>query len=357
MNAIVIAEAGVNHNGNIDTAFRLIDAASDAGADIVKFQTFSADALATNAAAKADYQLATTGGAGNQRDMLKRLELSKEDHFALITHCNARNIRFLSTPFDPVSLRFLIDGLKLDTIKVGSGDLDNGPLLLEIARSDRKVILSTGMSTIEDVHLALQVLAYGYIKPDGNPGRDGFADAFRSARGQAALRERVTLLHCTTEYPAPFDEVNLRAMDTLSDVFGLPVGLSDHTPGIAVPIAAVARGAKVIEKHLTLDRAMTGPDHAASLEPRELAELIRSLGQVQSAMGTGEKRPMPSELKNRSIARKSLVAARPIRRGETIDADAIAAKRPAIGQSPMAYWDWIGRIAQRDYAPDEPLNT
>lgn len=357
MSVLIIAEAGVNHNGDLAAAIGLIDAAADAGADIVKFQTFSADALASDAAPKAEYQRATTGQAGTQREMLRLLELSKDDHHALITHCGKRGIAFLSTPFDGISLDFLIDDLDLPTIKVGSGDLDNGPLLHRIAAAGRKVILSTGMATLDDVLAALQILAHGFVARGAVPSAAAIPDAYRSARGQEALRKHVTLLHCTTEYPAPFADVNLRAMDAMRDVFGLPIGLSDHTPGIAVAIAAAARGACIIEKHLTLDRNLPGPDHRASLEPREFADLVRSVREVESALGDGNKRPMTSEIKNRVVARKSLVAARPIRCGELIDADAIAMKRPGTGLSPMRYWDWLGKTADRNYAADEPLGS
>jgi sialic acid synthase SpsE len=262
----VIAEAGVNHNGRLDTALALVDAAADAGADVVKFQTFRAGELATREAAQADYQIRNTGKVESQLDMLKALELDDEAHRKLIAHCRARAIEFLSTPFDHHSLALLADGLGLTRIKVGSGDLTNAPLLLAIARRKCDMILSTGMATLDEVEEALGALALGYAD-GGEPGRLPFKAAYACAAGKEVLRAKVVLLHCTSDYPAADDEINLRAMDALAERFGLPVGFSDHSVGIAVPIAAVARGATVIEKHLTLDRAMPGPDHLASIEP------------------------------------------------------------------------------------------
>ena len=346
MGIFVIAEAGVNHNGDAKRARQLVDAAADAGADAVKFQTFRADGVATAGAVKAAYQKRTTGAGETQLAMLKRLELSHPLHRELLARCRRKGIKFLSTPFDLGSLRFLADELCLDTIKIGSGEVTNGPFLLAAARTGRKIILSTGMSTLGEVKQALGVLAFGLVG-SGQPSRPGFAEAFASAKGQKALRGKVTLLHCTTEYPAPFTEVNLRAMETMRRAFGLAIGLSDHTPGIAVPIAAVALGARVIEKHFTLDRTLPGPDHKASLEPGELRAMIDGIRAVEAALGDGRKRPMPSELKNRDVARRSLVALAPIAKGEAFTDENLGAKRPGNGVSPMTYWDWIGRTADR----------
>jgi 2,4-diacetamido-2,4,6-trideoxy-beta-L-gulose transferase len=348
----VIAEAGVNHNGRLDLALALVDAAADAGADIIKFQTFRADELATRSAEKADYQVRNTGGAESQLDMLKALELNDEAHRSIFARCRKHSIEFLSTPFDHRSLALLVDGLGLRRIKVGSGDLTNAPLLLAIAQSKRDVILSTGMATMDEIAEALGVLAFGYAG-EGLPGREKFASILASAVGSEALRAKVMLLHCTSDYPAVDDEINLRAMDTLAKAFGLPVGFSDHSVGIAVPIAAAARGARVIEKHLTLDRTMSGPDHVASIEPAEFKAMVSGIRQVERALGTAVKAPTASELKTRPIARKSIVARIPIRRGESFTAENLAVKRPGSGLPPTRLWELLGRAASTDYAADE----
>jgi len=352
----VIAEAGVNHNGSREMACALIDVAASAGADAVKFQTFRASAMVSRFTPKADYQTRTTGADENQLEMIRKLELTEADHEALINYSRVKRIEFLSTPFDLSSLRLLTHRFQLDTIKISSGDITNAPFLLEIAETGRKVILSTGMSTLADVEVALGVLAFGYIAGASKPGAKAFAEAFVTDTGQTALREHVSLLHCTSEYPSPHSEANLKAIDTLREAFGLPVGLSDHTPGIHIPIAAVARGAQIIEKHFTLDRTLPGPDHAASLEPAELNAMVRAIRDVEGALGDGIKRPTSSEQKNRDIARRSLVAARPIRAEQCIGPDDIAVKRPGTGLSPLLYWDQLGRLAARDYREDEALD-
>ncbi len=353
---IVIAEAGVNHNGDPALALKLVDAAADAGADIVKFQTFRAEALASPTAPKAAYQIQATGTDESQFAMLKRLQLSRDAHRAIQARAKARGIRFLSTPFDTESLAFLATDLKLDAIKIGSGNLTDAPLLLTAARTGLPVILSTGMATLADVEDALGVLAFGYAAAtDAKPARAEFAKAFASESGRAALARNVTLLHCTTEYPAPAAEANLRAMETVRRAFALPVGLSDHTPGIVTAVAAVALGAAMIEKHLTLDRALPGPDHAASLDPVQFAALVAAVREAESALGDGEKRPRPSEIKNRAVARKSLVARRAIAKGEAFTSENLGAIRPGDGVSAMDYFDWLGRAAKRDYTVGEVL--
>lgn len=351
----VIAEAGVNHNGSLDLAFRLVDAAATAGADAVKFQTFRAASLVSRSAPKADYQVVSTGAAESQHDMIRRLELDERAHERIMAHCKERGIEFLSTPFDIDSLNLLADSMGVRRIKLSSGDLTDAPLLLACARKARPVIVSTGMSTLEEVKSALGVLAFGFVDPTGAPSASMFDRSFASPEGQGALRQRVSLLHCTTEYPAPVADVNLRAMATLASTFGLPVGYSDHTRGTTVPIAAVALGARIIEKHFTLDRGLPGPDHPASLEPGELQYMVAAIRDVELALGTSDKRPAPSELKNRTVARKSLVATRAIRRGESFTPENLAAKRPGNGVSPVNYWEWLGRQAERDYAPDEQV--
>lgn len=352
----VIAEAGVNHNGSLDLARHLIDVAADAGADAVKFQTFRADALTTKATPKATYQRETTDAAESQHAMLKALELSESDHDALVEHCQTREIQFLSTPFDTGSLAFLVDRFDMPRVKVPSGEITNGPIVLAAARTGRPVILSTGMATLGEIEQALGVLAFGYTAGCHVPPSLGaFGAAYASDEGQEALRARVTVLHCTTAYPTSLSEVNLRAMDTIRDAFGLAVGYSDHTVGVTVPIAAVARGATLIEKHFTTDRSLPGPDHRASLEPGELAEMVRSIRDVETALGSGTKTPTATELDNRSVGRKSLTAATPIAEGQVLTDHNVTAQRPGTGLSPMHYWDRLGELATRHYETGELL--
>ena len=354
---LIIAEAGVNHNGDIGLAHKLVDAAYQAGADIVKFQTFKAKHLVTADAKQADYQVANTQQQESQLDMLSRLELSFEAHFALKQQCEQLGIEFLSTAFDSESLAFLVNDLGLKRLKLPSGELTNAPLILEHARTGCDLIVSTGMATLAEVEAALGVIAFGYIADiQVNPSVVAFEQAYRSEQGQVALREKVTLLHCTTEYPAPLAEINLRAMDTLNKQFQLPAGYSDHSEGITVPIAAVARGASVIEKHFTLDKTMSGPDHKASLNPEELSQMVAAIRGVELALGSGEKAPQASEMKNMTVARKSLVANGTIAKGEVFNVDNIAIKRPGSGMSPYRYWDLIGNVAMRDYHEGDFIN-
>lgn len=328
---LVIAEAGVNHNGDTELAKRLIEAAAHAGADVVKFQTFRADMLVSGDAPKAAYQLQGTDHAESQLDMLRRLELGLEDHIKLMRHCEANRIRFLSTPFDLYSIG-LLHRLGVTTGKVPSGEITNRPYLEEMAVSFPDLIVSTGMCTIEEVGEALDVLY---------------------ERG--ASRENVVLLHCNTEYPTPFCDVNLLAMRSLSERFGVRVGYSDHTTGIEVPIAAAALGACVIEKHFTLDRDMVGPDHRASIEPEELRAMVLAIRHIEEALGDGEKKPMPSETKNMIVARKSIVLARDISAGETVSMEDLDAKRPGDGISPMRIREVAGRIVLRDLSAGHRL--
>ena len=358
MRTFVIAEAGVNHNGDVSLAKKLIDVAAIAGVDAVKFQTFRAERMVSRHAPKAEYQTRTTADTESQFEMIRKLELTEADHEELIAHAKACGIAFLSTPFDVPSLHLLTRRFGVNTIKVPSGDITNAPFLLEVARAAQRVIMSAGMSTLADVEAALRVFAFGFTVPvTVTPQSGDFERAFASEAGQRALRDRVTLLHCTTEYPAPFDEVNLRAMDTLASAFGLPVGYSDHTMGIHVSLAAVARGARVIEKHVTLDRNLPGPDHKASLEPDELRQLVRQIREVEPALGDGIKRPTASEWRNRDVARKSLVAARAIQAGEVFTEENLTCKRPGTGMSPFAYWQILGQPARRSYNADEALDV
>lgn len=351
----VIAEAGVNHNGSSGMAAALVDAAVKAGANAVKFQTFSAHKLVSRLAAKAGYQIANTGGTESQLQMLEKLELSADEHQRLARHCRDSGIEFMSTAFDEDSLDFLVQDIGISKIKIPSGEITNAPYLLHAASKYKPMLLSTGMSTADEIETALGIIAFGYCSPDAAPSLPAFAQTFGSDQGQQALRDMVTLLHCTSEYPAPLNQVNLRAMDTLSDRFGLLSGYSDHTLGITVPIAAVARGATVIEKHLTLDRTLPGPDHRASLEPDEFRAMVCAVREVELALGSAEKAPTGTELVNRVAARRSLVANSRISKGEKFNHANITAKRPGNGISPLQYWELLGKTAGRDYDEDESL--
>lgn len=353
----IIAEAGVNHNGSLEVAKRLVEKAAEAGADAVKFQTFFAKNLATSSAPKADYQKKATGDTGSQFEMLRCLELSKDAHLLLKAHALEYGIEFLSTPFGLEELDFLVHEVGVRALKMSSGEITNGPLLLSAARAGLPIILSTGMSNLQEITDALSVLAFGYtMGPAGTPSQSKLADAFHSEEGVRALREKVTILHCTTQYPTPLKDVNLRAMDTLVDNFGLQVGYSDHTEGIVTSVAAAARGACVLEKHFTLDCCMEGPDHAASIEPDDLGELVASVRDVEKLLGTADKGVGQQEAANLVIARKSLVAAKEIAAGEYFTMENLRAKRPGGGISPMAIWDVLGQKALRDYETDDQIS-
>lgn len=350
MKTLIIAEAGVNHNGNENLAFQLVDKAYEAGADIVKFQTFKAKNLVTAEAHQADYQVTNTGKQESQLAMLSRLELSYDAHHQLVAYCEKLGIEFLSTAFDSESLEFLVNDLKLTRLKIPSGEITNAPLVLQHARTGCDLIVSTGMATMAEIEAMLGVIAFGYTAPkEARPSVDAFQAAYYSEAGRQALTNKVTILHCTTEYPAPFADINLKAMDTLAAAFGLVVGYSDHSEGITVPIAAVARGATLIEKHFTLDKAMEGPDHKASLDPQELKAMVQGIRGVELALGDGIKGPRPSEIKNKAAVRKSIVAARDICAGQIISAEDIAIKRPGTGDSPYNYWAIQSKPASRSY--------
>lgn len=338
---LIIAEAGVNHDGSLDKAIALVEASADAGADVVKFQTFKADSLVTASAPKASYQSRLTDAEETQHAMLRKLELTHEQHLALKAAAEARGLEFLSTPFDPASADFLI-GLGLKRIKVGSGDMTNAPLLLQLARSGARIVLSTGMANLGEVEDALSVLAFGYTRPGDRPSRSAFASAWADASARSVLTQKVMLLHCTTEYPCPPEDANLSVMATLRAAFGLPVGFSDHCVGATVAVAAVALGARVIEKHLTLDSKAPGPDHAASMEPGDFAAMVAEIRTVERAMGDGIKMARPSELPNVPIARKSLVAATDLADGHVLTEDDIRCKRPGTGRPPIQFWDLVG---------------
>ncbi|WP_406611042.1 N-acetylneuraminate synthase [Agarivorans sp. JK6] len=354
---LIIAEAGVNHNGEESLAFELVDAAHKSGADIVKFQTFKARNLVTETAEQAEYQVANTKKQESQLAMLSRLELSYEAHHALVKHCEDLGIEFLSTAFDSESLDFLVNDLGLTRLKLPSGELTNAPLVLEHARTGCELIVSTGMATLSEIEMALGVIAFGYTTPENaEPSIQAFQEAYASKQGQSALQAKVTILHCTTEYPAPIEEINLKAMDTLGNSFALRAGYSDHSEGITIPIAAVARGATVIEKHFTLDKMMEGPDHKASLEPSELAAMVSAIRQVEVALGSSVKTPTVSEVKNKAVARKSLVLAESIQKGETIKAYHLTIKRPGTGMSPYKFWSVQNSHASRDYSMGDLLD-
>ncbi|QFT08557.1 N-acetylneuraminate synthase [Vibrio sp. THAF190c] len=351
---LIIAEAGVNHNGDEKLAFELVDAAHQAGADIVKFQTFKAKNLVTEEAKQADYQVTNTQKQESQLAMLSRLELSYDAHHELVKHCEKLGIEFLSTAFDSESLDFLVNDLGLTRLKLPSGELTNAPLVLEHARTGCDLIVSTGMATLSEIETALGVIAFGYTSDDSaTPSVQAFQEAYASNEGQQALKSKVTILHCTTEYPAPMEEINLKAMDTLGRAFDLPAGYSDHSQGITIPIAAVARGAVLIEKHFTLDNNMEGPDHKASLEPQDLTAMVIAIRQVEKALGSRVKTPTVSEVKNKAVARKSLVAARDINEGEAFSPENMTIKRPGDGMSPYRYWDMLERTASKVYRAGE----
>jgi len=354
MSIVIIAEAGVNHNGELELALKLIDAAVEAGADIIKFQTSNPAVSVTSRAPKADYQLSNTSKRETQLEMLNKLSLSKRDHHKLLSYSKKHGIEFLSTPFYLEGIEFLVYKLKLNRLKIGSGEIVNAPLLMKAAQCNVPIILSTGMCTLDDIERALGVLAFGYMNIN-SPSEVAFRKAYESTEGKKLLELNVTLLQCTTEYPTPYDDVNLLAMDTLAKSFQLPVGLSDHTIGFEVAVAAAARGAKIIEKHLTLDKNLSGPDHKASLEPKEFHSMVSAIRNVEKSMGKEAKVPSSSELITSKIVRKSLVAGKNIEKGEKFSKENIAVKRPGDGLSPFYYWDLLGKISDRDYKVDDNL--
>jgi N,N'-diacetyllegionaminate synthase len=329
---LIIAEAGVNHNGSIELAFELIDAARDAGADVVKFQTFKAENLVTRSAAKANYQLGTTDSKETQFEMIKKLELSDDIHLKLISRCKDKGIRFSSTGFDASSVNLLVE-LGVDFLKVPSGEITNLPYLRHVGSKGLPIILSTGMSTMQEVASALEILEKA-----------------------GAGRSNVTVLHCNTQYPTPLEDVNLRAMLSMQKELRVKVGYSDHTLGIEVPIASVSMGATVIEKHFTLDRTMDGPDHAASLEPSELKQMVVSIRNIEKAMGDGQKKPTKSEQANMGVARKSIVASKNIKIGEQFTEENLAVKRPGTGISPLRWDELLGIKSNKDFQADELIS-
>jgi len=329
MKTFIIAEAGVNHNGSIDMAKKLIDVAAEIGADAVKFQTFKAERLVSRSALKAEYQKKTTDADESQFDMIKRLELNTEAHRELIRYCREENIIFLSTPFDLDSID-LLNGLGLEIFKIPSGEITNLPYLRKIGSLRKNIIMSSGMADLGEIEDALDILI-----ESGTP------------------REDITVLHCNTEYPTPFEDVNLLAMIIIKEAFKVNVGYSDHTLGIEVPIAAVALGASIIEKHFTLDKNMKGPDHKASLDPLELKAMVNAIRNIEKALGNGVKKPSRSEMKNIQVVRKSIAAVKDIKKGEVFCEENITVKRPACGISPMEWDNILGKRAKRDFTEDE----
>jgi N-acetylneuraminate synthase len=353
----VIAEVGVNHNGSLERALEMVEAAAEAGATTVKFQTFVPGKLVSRHADMAAYQARNTGKQQSQLEMLSQLRLDEAAHHQLFQHCRRVGIRFLSSPFDVESLGFLVDDLHVDCLKIASGEITNAPLLVAAGQSGLPLILSTGMSTLGEVRLALSALAWGMLEA-GNPTdvEREFPLALEEAQGSGLLASRVTLLHCTTQYPTPPDAVNLRAMQTLASEFGLPVGFSDHTTSTSLAAAAVALGATVVEKHFTLSRSLPGPDHAASLQPAELAQLVLNIRELERAMGDGVKAIQSTEEENVGMARRSIVAAANITTGSRFTGANLAVKRPGTGMSPFRYWGLLDQVATRDYEQDEPID-
>lgn len=350
----IIAEAGVNHNGERSLAFGLIDAAAASGADAVKFQTFDAGKLASKSAPKAAYQKQSTDAGESQLAMLKKLELPREWHLDLQAHARAKGMEFLSTAFDAESLAFLCD-LGMPLFKVPSGELTNGPLLWQFARTGKPLILSTGMATLGEVEQGLAIVSHALCAQAEPVSMDEVWRVWSVAEHRARLRDHVTLLHCTSQYPTSFAEVNLRAMDTIASAFGLAVGYSDHTEGILIPVAAVARGARVIEKHFTLDRSLPGPDHKSSLVPAELNDMVRDIRAIEEAIGDGGKSPQPGEWDTRQAARQQVVAARDISFGAILARADLTTARCGAGLPPTAIWGLVGKAAAHDYRSGEVI--
>ncbi|MGV8884421.1 MAG: N-acetylneuraminate synthase family protein [Microbacteriaceae bacterium] len=359
---LIIAEAGVNHNGSLERALEMVDVAASAGADVIKFQTFSADKLARKDAQLAEYQKTSDGDSRSQWDLLKGLELSHSDFLEIRERCAQRGIVFLSTGFDLDELRFLVTELEIPMVKIASGDLTFAPMLFDAGLTGLPVILSTGMADLAEIEKALGFIAVGFGVKHGLldaiavPTADVRAQAWASPEIRAILAERVTILHCTTQYPAPLGILNVRAMTTIADAFGIPVGYSDHSLGGIASTVAVSLGATVIEKHFTLDKALEGPDHAASLDVPELTEFVARLREVELTLGSDVKECQPEEVSNRAAVRRSLVATVPISAGEEITAASLECRRPAAGRTSFDFWEVVGTSAARDYAVGEYLD-
>lgn len=348
----IIAEAGVNHNGSLEMAKKLVKVAKEAGADAVKFQTYKTENLVTKNAKQADYQVENLGEATSQFDMLKKLELTYKQFTELKQYCDEQQIEFLSTPFDFESVDFLVDELGMEKVKIPSGELTNAPFIHYIANKRKKMILSTGMATIDEIHEALAFIAFGLVNAQG-VSLQVVRDFYETEEAKELLKQYVTVLHCTTEYPARVETINLMAMKQLREELQVSIGYSDHSEGITIPIAATSLGAVVIEKHFTLDKTLPGPDHLASLNPEELNEMVNDIRQVEQALGNGFKEPSMIEMKNRTAARKSIVAKTSIEVGTVLTEAHLTVKRPGNGLPPAAYWSLLGTVAKKAYVKDD----
>ena len=355
---IIIAEAGVNHNGSLELAIELVKQAKQSGADYVKFQTFSSDRLASIHAPKAMYQKQTTNGASEtQYDMLKRLELTASMHEKIYEECERQGIQFLSTPFDSDSLKYLDKNFAMDYIKLGSGEITNAPLLLDAAKTNKKIILSTGMATLQEIEDALSVIGFGYYSSITElPSKEKFKAVYQKHTVRELLSSKVSLLHCTTEYPTQKSDVNLNAMNTMRNHFNVECGYSDHTEGVDVALFAVAAGAHIIEKHFTLDKSLPGPDHKASLDAEQLKYMVSRIREVEFILGDGVKAPVKSELSNRLVARKGLKATQEIKKNQLFTEQNIMPKRPENGRSPFDYWELLNQKSTQEYTKDDAIS-
>ena len=349
----LIAEIGVNHDGELQKALELIDIASEAGANAVKFQTFNSESLSTKYAKKASYQEKDSKKSESQLDMLKKLELSRDDYDVIKERCLEKNIQFMSTAFDSESLKFLVENIKVKTLKVPSGEITNGPFLLEHARTGLDIILSSGMSNLKEVETALAYICFGYLNPKKEVNPQDVNKCYRSKEGKNILKDKVVILHCTSQYPAPLEDINLNALKTLKSEFGIRIGYSDHSLGYLVASSAISLGADVIEKHITLDKNLPGPDHSASLDPVEFKEFVKVIKETEVFLGDGIKRITSSEEETKNVARKSIVANQLIKKGEIFTDENLTIKRPGIGISPMQVWDLYGKESPKDFTKDE----
>ncbi len=348
----IIAEAGVNHNGDLSLAKELIDIAADAGADAVKFQTFTAEKVISTIAKQAEYQAKNTGITESQLEMVKKLELPQSDFKKLYEYSKDKNITFLSTAFDPENMNFLVRECNIPLIKIPSGELTNAHYLFDVAKYKLPLVISTGMANLHEIEQALAVLSYGWVHKNPPTSLQQCLDFYTTATGHSTLDGNIIILQCVTEYPAPYKDTNLNSMQTIAEKFGCPVGLSDHSLGIHIPIAAVAMGACVIEKHFTIDKNLPGPDHKASIDAEELKNMVKYIKDVEDAMGDGQKVPQTSEIKNIPIARRSIVAAGDLTQGTIYTNENIACKRPGNGVSAMLYWDYLGKECLSDINKD-----
>ncbi|MGG3563600.1 N-acetylneuraminate synthase [Neobacillus rhizosphaerae] len=356
MGVYIIAEAGVNHNGSLDLAYALVDAAVVSGASAVKFQTFKADNLVTKQAKQAQYQVQNLGEETSQYAMLKKLELSFEEFAKLKSYCNEKKIEFLSTPFDLESVDFLVEKMGMEIVKIPSGELTNSPFIHYIATKRKRMILSTGMATLEDIHEALSFISFGLAFPNEEVSINSVQAFYNTVEAKKWLKDYVTVLQCTTEYPTPFEDVNLNTIHRLREELNIDIGFSDHSEGIYIPVSAVACGATVIEKHFTISRLLPGPDHKASLEPDELSEMVKAIRIVEKSLGNGFKEPTIKEQGNKMAARKSIIAAKAIESGEIFTVKNLAIKRPGSGMAPSQWWSLIGKPSSKKYNEDDLID-